>query len=77
MTGVQTCALPIWEAWDVVFQGPVSAVGMTAAIRHPLDVPIEIPLADRAARYVRFTQTGTDPTFYWSVAEFALFAPAR
>lgn len=61
--------------WDEVFRGSVAAIGITAAVRHPLEVPIEVPLAGRRARYVRFTQTGADPTFYWSVSELRIFAP--
>ena len=63
-------------AWEEACRGAVSSIGVTAAARHPLDVPLEFPLGGRSARFIRLTQLGSDPIFYWSVAELRVFEPA-
>jgi hypothetical protein len=35
-------------------------------------VPLPFPFGGRPARYIRFTQTGSDPTYYWSIAELRI-----
>jgi len=56
-------------AWSTAWIGDAALVTMSAALEDPLNIPIPFEFDMRRARYVRFTQLGTEDTYYWSVAE--------
>ncbi len=57
------------EAWKGTGGGPT----LTAAVFHPTVVPITFPIQPQEARFVRLTQLGSDPVFYWSIAELRVY----
>ena len=58
--------------WAPAWTGDAALVTMSAALEDPLNIPIPFSFEKRPARYVRFTQLGTEETYYWSVAELRL-----
>jgi hypothetical protein len=36
-------------------------------------MPLTFQFAPHAARYIRLTQLGSDPVFYWTIAELKVF----
>ena len=58
--------------WALAWTGDAALVTMSAALEDPLNIPIPFSFEKRPARYVRFTQLGTEETYYWSVAELRL-----
>ena len=59
--------------WSVAWTGDAALPTMSAALEDPLNIPIPFSFDIRRARYVRFTQLGTEKTYYWSVAELRMF----
>jgi hypothetical protein len=57
------------ETWSQAWEGGTALIAFSAALEDPRDVPLPFPFDPRPARYVRFTQTGSDRTYYWSIAE--------
>jgi hypothetical protein len=55
--------------WSLAWTGDAALVTMSAALEDPLNIPIPFEFDMRRARYLRFTQLGTEDTYYWSVAE--------
>jgi hypothetical protein len=64
---------PDGAAWARVWAGPTHREALRGAIAHPKELPIVLPMAQRRARYLRLTQNGFDPVYYWSIAELAAF----
>jgi hypothetical protein len=60
-------------AWSTAWSGKTALTAFSAALADPLNVPLPFPFEPRPARYLRFTQTGSDETYYWSVAELRVF----
>ena len=60
-------------SWQPAWSGSGGGPALTAAIFHPTIVPATLPLGDLVARFVRLTQTGSDPVFYWSIAEITVY----
>jgi hypothetical protein len=60
------------ERWSQAWKGNVPVVAMSAALEDPRRYTLPFPVAARPARYVRFTQTGTEAVFYWSIAELRI-----
>jgi hypothetical protein len=58
--------------WTEEWRGSTSALALEGALADPRGMPLVVPLAGRAARYLRLRQIGRDPVFYWSVAELAV-----
>jgi F5/8 type C domain-containing protein len=58
--------------WALAWTGDAALVTMSAALEDPLNIPVPFSFEKRPARYVRFTQLGTEETYYWSVAELRL-----
>lgn len=58
--------------WSQAWTGPSAIVALSAALDDPLNVAMPFEFESRQARYVRFTQLGTEETYYWSVAELRL-----
>jgi hypothetical protein len=63
------------QAWIEAWRGTGASVALAAALQNPHDVPITIPLGGRRARFVRLSQIGSDPVFYWSISELAVHGP--
>lgn len=60
------------QAWTTAWAGPTALLALSGALERPRDMPLSIPLEPRPARYVRFTQTGTETVYYWSIAELRI-----
>jgi hypothetical protein len=60
------------QAWSQAWEGGTALIAFSAALEDPLNLPLPFSFDARTARYVRFTQTGSDPTYYWSVAELRI-----
>ena len=58
--------------WAPAWTGDSALVTMSAALEDPLNIPIPFSFETRPARYLRFTQLGTEKTYYWSVAELRI-----
>lgn len=61
------------ESWRDVWSGPTAILVFSGGLDRPRDMPIGISIAPTRARYIRFTQTGTELVNYWSVAELHVF----
>lgn len=57
------------QAWSEAWSGNTSLMAFSAALQDPGRITLPFPFAARAARYMRFTQTGNEGTYYWSIAE--------
>ena len=55
--------------WSPAWSGGTAILALSAALEDPLNVPLPFAFEPRPARYIRFTQTGSERTYYWSVAE--------
>lgn len=60
-------------AWEAAWIGAGGGPALTGAVFHPTIVPITFPIPSRRGRFVRVTQLGSDPVFYWSVAELRVY----
>jgi hypothetical protein len=65
------------QDWATVWQGSGGGPVVTAAIDDPRRVPVRTAFKPREARYLRLTQLGSDPTFYWTVAELRVLGASR
>lgn len=61
------------ESWRDVWSGPTAILVFSGGLDRPRDMPIGISIPSTRARYIRFTQTGTELVNYWSVAELHVF----
>lgn len=59
--------------WTTRWRGSGAGAALTGALRHPLDVPIEIAWPDAPARLIRLRQLGQDPIYYWSIFELTVW----
>jgi hypothetical protein len=59
-------------SWSVAWKGDSAVLALSAALEDPLNIAMPFEFDRRAARYVRFTQLGTEETYYWSVAEMRI-----
>jgi hypothetical protein len=55
--------------WNQVWSGAGGGPALAGALLNPQWVPVDIPFAEHQARFLRFTQHGSDPVIYWSIAE--------
>jgi hypothetical protein len=58
-----------------VWTGDPALLAFDAALEAPLTVPLRFPLSGRSSRYIRLRQTEQDRTWYWSIAELAVYGP--
>jgi hypothetical protein len=58
--------------WSTAWNGDSAALALSAALEDPLNIAMPFVFDRRTARYVRFTQTATEETYYWSVAEMRI-----
>ena len=59
--------------WEHAWSGSGGGPTLTGALLDPGVIPLTFQFAPRTARYIRLTQLGSDPVFYWSVAELKVF----
>lgn len=55
--------------WTKMWSGSGGGPALAGALLNPQWVPVDIPLPEHPARFIRFTQQGSDPVCYWSIAE--------
>jgi len=60
------------QRWSQAWSGNVAPMAMSAALEDPLHYMLPFDFQPRPVRYVRFTQTGTEDVFYWSIAELRI-----
>jgi hypothetical protein len=61
------------QEWKEAWSGGTALMAFSAAVEKPLEMRLPFPFEpSRAARYVRFTQTGDEETYYWSIAELRI-----
>jgi len=58
--------------WAPAWNGNAPLVALSAALEDPLNIAMPFQFERRPARFVRFTQLGTEETYYWSVAEMRI-----
>jgi hypothetical protein len=63
--------------WTMGWRGTGAGPAFVGAIQDPRRVPIAIALDDVMTRFIRLRQVGSDPVFYWSVAELSVLGPAQ
>jgi hypothetical protein len=55
--------------WSQAWSGRTAAMAFSAALEDPLNLTLPFAFEPRPARYLRFTQNGSERIYYWSVAE--------
>jgi F5/8 type C domain/6-pyruvoyl-tetrahydropterin synthase related domain len=58
--------------WEKV-AGEEKTILPILAFLNPQDLALDIPLGGKEARFIRITDTGEDPTYYWSIYEIEVF----
>jgi hypothetical protein len=61
------------QSWAEAWTGSGGGPALTAAIFNPRLLPLTFPLDGHTARYLRLTQLGSDPIFFWSIAELTIY----
>ena len=68
-----------WACWDFPVAYSVTVSNDGAKWSNPIAIGTghvgitSIKFAPQVARFVRITQTGSDPTYHWSIYEFDVF----
>lgn len=55
--------------WQRAWAGPGSGPTLIAALLDARQLPLTFAFGPATARYIRLTQTGTEPLYYWTIAE--------
>lgn len=55
------------QQWRQVWSGGTALMSFSAALADPRSLPLRFPFAPHQARFIRFTQTGTEGKYEWSV----------
>ena len=58
--------------WSPAWNGDTALIALSAALEDPLNIPMPFIFDSRRARYLRFTQLGSEEIYYWSVAELRI-----
>jgi hypothetical protein len=58
--------------WSDGWHGGTALMTFSAALEDPLNVTLPFPFERRQARYVRFTQNGSERIYYWSITELRI-----
>jgi hypothetical protein len=56
-------------SWVAAWSGETAHLALSAALEQPLEIPLRFPFEPRPGRYIRLRQVGSDPIYYWSIAE--------
>lgn len=62
--------------WAEAWRGRTALPTYDAGFRDPRRLDVAFPLGGRSARLIRLRQLGQHESYYWSVAELAVLAPA-
>ena len=62
------------QVWRDGWTGGGAFAAFAGALDEPRAVPLRFQFAPRLARFLRFTQTGSDETYYWSISELRITA---
>lgn len=60
--------------WTKRWSGSGAGPALAGALLNPQWVPVDVHLPEHPARFMRFTQQGSDPAIYWSIAELKVIA---
>jgi hypothetical protein len=61
------------QSWSQAWHGGAALMAFSAALEDPLNVTLPFPFdPPRQARYIRFTQNGSERIYYWSIAELRI-----
>jgi hypothetical protein len=63
------------NTWREVWRGTSAGLAMMGALRDPATLPLLYDLESTRARYLRFSLTEKDDTYYWSIAELKVLGP--
>jgi F5/8 type C domain len=63
------------NTWREVWRGTSAGLALTGALRDPATLPVLYDLGSVRARYLRFSLTEKDDTYYWSIAELKVLGP--
>ena len=58
--------------WSPVYTGGTALETYDAALRSPREVPITLPVHRDRVRFVRLRQTGSDPSYGWTIVELRI-----
>jgi hypothetical protein len=58
--------------WERVARQEKTIIPIQAFL-NPKDLSLDIPLGPKEARFIRITNTGEDPVFYWSICEIEVY----
>lgn len=61
------------QTWTTRWTGPTAVRAIIAAETEPREPPLRFSLGGTPARFVRLRQLGTDPKYFWSIAELGVF----
>lgn len=61
------------STWEPAWSGPGGGPALTGALQDPKVMPLSFQISTRKARFIRLTQLGSDPAFYWTIAELKVF----
>jgi F5/8 type C domain-containing protein len=64
------------QVWAEVWHDAGASRAFRAVFQDPVRVPATFDIGDRTTRFLRLRQLGKDETYYWSVAELSVLAPA-
>lgn len=65
------------QEWAARWRGPTGGLAVAAAIEDPRRLPMRIACQPFDARYLRLRQLGSDPVFYWTVAELLVLGASQ
>jgi hypothetical protein len=60
-------------AWEERWTGSGGGAALAGALLDARRMPLFFELDPRPARFIRLTQLGSDPVFYWTIAELTVF----
>jgi hypothetical protein len=60
-------------SWQEIWTGSGGVPALAGALLDAKVMPLLFPFEPHAARYIRMTQLGSDPVFYWTIAELKVF----
>jgi hypothetical protein len=60
-------------SWEERWAGSGGAAALAGALLDSRLIPLFFEFEPHPARYIRMTQLGSDPVFYWTIAELKVF----
>jgi hypothetical protein len=59
------------HTWSEIWKGPTLARSLLASVNDPKMAAVRFDI-DRSARWIRLRQLGSDPVYFWSIAELSV-----